>query len=223
MGALRDDPGGRGVRTGSPLPPVTRDDPVVAQGDRLVGLDRLGARGVVEVRTERHGVLAVGMAGGEPFAVSNVSRSQSPSSAAGASPRTGPWSARGARPPSSSTTAHSIGPEGPGLRVPPCSAAVRASAPWSRRSRATRSPCATARSGSSERGQRSMTSPPCSRARGARPGRADGSARARPRGTTGPCAARWPSARRPARRALRRRRLLWRGVRRGAASTSPAR
>src|SRR3954469_9201345 len=76
MGALRDDPGGRGVRTGSPLPPVTHDDPVVARGDRLVGLDGLGPRGVVEVRTERHGVLAVGIAGGEPFAVSNVCRHQ---------------------------------------------------------------------------------------------------------------------------------------------------
>src|SRR4051794_5493967 len=76
MGVLRDDPGGRGVRTGSPLPPVTHDDPVVARGARLVGLDRLGPRGVVEVRTERHGVLAVGIAGGEPFAVSDVCRHQ---------------------------------------------------------------------------------------------------------------------------------------------------
>src|SRR5829696_5900533 len=76
MGALRQDPGGRGVETGSPLPPITHDDPAVAQGDRLVDVERLGTRGVVEVRTEQHGVLAVGLAGGEPFAVSNICRHQ---------------------------------------------------------------------------------------------------------------------------------------------------
>src|SRR4051794_23483054 len=43
---------------------------------RLVGLDELGEDDVVEVRTEEHGTLAVGMAGGEPFAVSNVCRHQ---------------------------------------------------------------------------------------------------------------------------------------------------
>jgi len=51
-------------------------DPVTAQGDRLVALADLGPDGVVEVETERHGTLAVGMAGGEPFAVSNVCRHQ---------------------------------------------------------------------------------------------------------------------------------------------------
>jgi 3-phenylpropionate/trans-cinnamate dioxygenase ferredoxin component len=58
------------------LPPVTHDHPVEARGERLVGLDQLGARGVVEVRTAEHGVLAVGLAEGEPFAVSNVCRHQ---------------------------------------------------------------------------------------------------------------------------------------------------
>ena len=76
MSKLRSDPHGRGVETDSPIPPVTHDEPAVAQGDRLVALDVLGDRGVIEVRTERHGVLAVGLAGGEPFAVSNVCRHQ---------------------------------------------------------------------------------------------------------------------------------------------------
>jgi len=76
MAKLRHDPHGRGVETDSPLPPVTHDDPVVAQGDRLIAVDALDDRGVVEVRTERHGVLAVGMADGRPFAVSNVCRHQ---------------------------------------------------------------------------------------------------------------------------------------------------
>jgi nitrite reductase/ring-hydroxylating ferredoxin subunit len=43
---------------------------------RLVGLDELGAEGVVEVTTEAHGTLAVGLSNGEPFAVSNVCRHQ---------------------------------------------------------------------------------------------------------------------------------------------------
>src|SRR3954453_17793834 len=43
---------------------------------RLVGLDEMGEDDVVEVRTEEHGTLAVGMANGEPFAVSNVGRHQ---------------------------------------------------------------------------------------------------------------------------------------------------
>lgn len=42
-----------------------------------MGLDQLGERGVVEVRTEAHGVLAVGVTpDGTPFAVSNVCRHQ---------------------------------------------------------------------------------------------------------------------------------------------------
>ena len=76
MTNLRSDPHGRGVETDSPFPPVTNDEPAVAQGDRLVAVDALGPRGVIEVRTEQHGVLAVGMADGEPFAVSNVCRHQ---------------------------------------------------------------------------------------------------------------------------------------------------
>ncbi len=75
MPELRNDPHGRGVETDSPFPPVTHDDPIQADGDRLVALDRLGPRGVVEVRT-RHGVLAVGVVDGQPFAVSNVCRHQ---------------------------------------------------------------------------------------------------------------------------------------------------
>ena len=76
MPELREDPHGRGVETDSPLPPVTHDDPLVADGARLVELDALGPRGVVEVRTQDHGVLAVGIADGTPFAVSNVCRHQ---------------------------------------------------------------------------------------------------------------------------------------------------
>jgi nitrite reductase/ring-hydroxylating ferredoxin subunit len=41
-----------------------------------VGLAELDARRVTEVRTAEHGVLAVGMAEGRPFAVSNVCRHQ---------------------------------------------------------------------------------------------------------------------------------------------------
>ena len=58
------------------LPPVRTKDPVIAQGDRLVAVDALGPDGVVEVETERPGTLAVGMAKGKPFAVSNVCRHQ---------------------------------------------------------------------------------------------------------------------------------------------------
>src|SRR3712207_1267568 len=76
MPELRNDPHDRGVETDSPFPPVTHDDPVEAQGNRLVAVDQLGPRGVVEVRTAEHGVLAVGMAGDRPFAVSNVCRHQ---------------------------------------------------------------------------------------------------------------------------------------------------
>jgi nitrite reductase/ring-hydroxylating ferredoxin subunit len=77
MTKLRNDPHRRGVETGSLFPPVTHDDPVVADGRRLVAVDGLGARGVVEVRTETHGVLAVGITpDGTPFAVSNLCRHQ---------------------------------------------------------------------------------------------------------------------------------------------------
>ena len=47
-----------------------------AQGNRLVSVDALGPDRVVEVETEAHGTLAVGMAGDEPFAVANVCRHQ---------------------------------------------------------------------------------------------------------------------------------------------------
>jgi nitrite reductase/ring-hydroxylating ferredoxin subunit len=76
MSLLRNDPHGRGVETRSPFPPVTHDDPVIAEGARLVSVDALGERGVVEVRTDEHGVLAVGVAAGEPFAIGNVCRHQ---------------------------------------------------------------------------------------------------------------------------------------------------
>jgi 3-phenylpropionate/trans-cinnamate dioxygenase ferredoxin subunit len=76
MSLLCNDPHGRGVDTGSPFPPVSHDHPAIADGARLVSVDMLGERGVVEVRTEAHGVLAVGIANGEPFAVGNVCRHQ---------------------------------------------------------------------------------------------------------------------------------------------------
>ena len=76
MPDLRNDPHGRGVETDSPFPPVTHDEPVVASGSRLVDVSALGERGVIEVRTDAHGVLAVGIADGTPFAVSNVCRHQ---------------------------------------------------------------------------------------------------------------------------------------------------
>lgn len=47
-----------------------------ATGRRLLALTDLPASGVTEVRTEEHGVLAVGLADGVPFAVSNLCRHQ---------------------------------------------------------------------------------------------------------------------------------------------------
>jgi nitrite reductase/ring-hydroxylating ferredoxin subunit len=74
---LRNDPHERGVDTGSPFPPITHDNPAVAQGDLLIRVDELDERGVREVRTERHGVLAVGLTpDGTPFAVGNICRHQ---------------------------------------------------------------------------------------------------------------------------------------------------
>ncbi len=58
------------------FPELVTKDPVIAQGARLVDVDRLPASGVVEVETEAYGTLAVGMADGEPFAVGNVCRHQ---------------------------------------------------------------------------------------------------------------------------------------------------
>jgi len=69
-------------------PPMTRDTaqgtirtllpglPVRARGDRLVRVDELGSDQVVEVQTDGHGTLAVGMAGGRPFATGNLCRHQ---------------------------------------------------------------------------------------------------------------------------------------------------
>lgn len=77
MFRLRNEPHQRGVDTGSPLPPITYDNPAVADGSRLIGLDELDDRGVREVRTARHDVLAVGITPeGAPFAVSNICRHQ---------------------------------------------------------------------------------------------------------------------------------------------------
>ena len=50
--------------------------PIKAQGDRLVRVEDLGEDQVVEVDTERHGTIAVGMADGQPFATGNVCRHQ---------------------------------------------------------------------------------------------------------------------------------------------------
>jgi nitrite reductase/ring-hydroxylating ferredoxin subunit len=58
------------------LPEIFTRDPVIADGDRLVGVDQLPPSGVVEVEIERRGTLAVGMADGAPFAVGNVCRHQ---------------------------------------------------------------------------------------------------------------------------------------------------
>ena len=59
-----------------PIPEIFTHDPVRAEGDRLVEVDALPPSGVVEVETVQHGTIAVGMVGGEPFAVSNVCRHQ---------------------------------------------------------------------------------------------------------------------------------------------------
>ena len=56
--------------------PVRHDDPIRAQGRRLIALTDLPDTNVAEVDTEEHGVIAVGIRRGEPFAVSNVCRHQ---------------------------------------------------------------------------------------------------------------------------------------------------
>ncbi|KRE27598.1 hypothetical protein ASG82_14490 [Mycobacterium sp. Soil538] len=77
MTSLRNDPHERGVDTGSIFPPLTHDNPVRAQGSLLIRLTDLDGRGVREVRTDRHGVLAVGVTpDGTPFAVGNTCRHQ---------------------------------------------------------------------------------------------------------------------------------------------------
>jgi nitrite reductase/ring-hydroxylating ferredoxin subunit len=56
---------------------VTHDHPVMADGRRLVEVDRISERGAIEVETPDHGVLAVGiLCDGTPFAVSNICRHQ---------------------------------------------------------------------------------------------------------------------------------------------------
>lgn len=50
--------------------------PVRADGRRLVQVAELGEDQVAEVRTEAHGVIAVGMADGAPFATGNLCRHQ---------------------------------------------------------------------------------------------------------------------------------------------------
>jgi nitrite reductase/ring-hydroxylating ferredoxin subunit len=77
MTKLRNDPHERGVDTGGLLPPVVHGHLITADGRRLVAVDQLDERAVVEVSTDDHGVLAVGMTpAGEPFAVSNLCRHQ---------------------------------------------------------------------------------------------------------------------------------------------------
>jgi nitrite reductase/ring-hydroxylating ferredoxin subunit len=58
------------------MPELKTKDPVRAQGARLVAVADLPPSGVAEVVTDEHGTLAVGLAGDEPFAVSNVCRHQ---------------------------------------------------------------------------------------------------------------------------------------------------
>jgi len=59
------------------IPEVVHGRTVFADGKRLVALDELPeGDAVIEVRTDAHGVIAVGMADGEPFATSNVCRHQ---------------------------------------------------------------------------------------------------------------------------------------------------
>ncbi len=58
------------------LPEITHGTVVQAQGSRLVAVADLPPGGVTEVRTDAHGVLAVGVADGRPFAVSNLCRHQ---------------------------------------------------------------------------------------------------------------------------------------------------
>src|SRR3954471_20342627 len=60
----------------APFPELKTTDPVHADGDRLVAVADLPPSGVVEVETDRHGTLAVGMADGTAFAVGNVCRHQ---------------------------------------------------------------------------------------------------------------------------------------------------
>jgi nitrite reductase/ring-hydroxylating ferredoxin subunit len=93
--SLSRDPGGRAVPTAGVLPPVRHGVVHEARGSRLIDVAALGDRGVAEVRTDEHGVLAVGLSGGEPFAVSNVCRHQAAKLGRGRVDETGclecPW------------------------------------------------------------------------------------------------------------------------------------
>lgn len=55
---------------------VRSGGPVRAEGSRLVRTGDLGPDGVVEVQTDAHGTIAVGIADGIPFAMSNICRHQ---------------------------------------------------------------------------------------------------------------------------------------------------
>ena len=77
MTRLRFSPHERGVDTAGHLPPVVHDQPIAADGRRLIRVDQLDSRRVTEGRTSNHGVLAVGLKpDGTPFAVSNLCRHQ---------------------------------------------------------------------------------------------------------------------------------------------------
>lgn len=107
--------------------PIRHDDPLKARGDRLAGLDDLTHTNVVEVDTEQHGIIAVGIRRGEPFAVSNVCRHQFAKLGRGRISEDGclecPWhrSRYDVR-----TGAMVAGPKGRIFGFPPYSAAVKA-------------------------------------------------------------------------------------------------
>ncbi len=70
MDVMSDDPGKGTIRT------LRSRDPFTADGARLVRVADLGPDQVVEVATQDHGVLAVGLADGLPFATGNLCRHQ---------------------------------------------------------------------------------------------------------------------------------------------------
>ena len=65
-----------GDGAGGPVEALGHGTVVEARGARLIAVADLPAAGVCQVRTTEHGVLAVGLADGVPFAVSNVCRHQ---------------------------------------------------------------------------------------------------------------------------------------------------